>query len=423
MKRNKNGSINEIKKKANLKQFNTKEKNGIILGNFEDIPKYFQHNEYIKKGYRIKCNSISSALKSLFFLHNESVNIYSHLLGAFFFIFLIWFTSYFITNYKTQLKNVKICLNEIEKENFNISTKIEDDTFNILKNKFNIFKYDLENLKFNISIIYKSSFIALNETYYNIYKNISQHLKKYFYSLNLKFNELSEKLLDLLELENIFLGNNKINNLRFPKKLGIWPLFVFLISAIICLAFSSIFHLIGNISTNYHRILSRFDYGGVCLLITGSCYPPYYYFFYCEPKYRLFYLTFMTTFGLTTFGLCLTNGFNLPDKRILRGSSFLIFGISAGIPILHSIIAKEGLKGYSNETRFMFWHLGSITYVSGALLYLIRFPEKYYPGKFDFFGSSHQLLHIAVLIAVFFHYIGSLDAYYSRFNNLCQLND
>ena len=53
----------------------------------------------------------------------------------------------------------------------------------------------------------------------------------------------------------------------------------------------------------------------------------------------------MTTFGLTTFGLCLTNGFNLPDKRILRGSSFLTFGISAGIPIVHFIIAKEGLKG------------------------------------------------------------------------------
>ena len=333
------------------------------------------------------------------------------------------FTSYFITNYKTQLKNVKICINEIEKENINLSNKLGDDTFNTLKNKFNAFKYDLESLNYNMNNIYKSSFNALNETYYKIYNNISRNLKKYMYSFNLKFKELREKLLDLIELENISLGNSKINNLRLPKLLATWPLFVFLFSAIICLSFSAFFHLVGNISISHHRILSRFDYGGVCLLITGSCYPPYYYFFYCEPNYRLFYLTFMTTFGLTTFGLCLTNGFNLPDKRILRGSSFLTFGISAGIPIVHFIIAKEGLKGYSNDTRFMFWYLGSITYVSGALLYLIRFPEKYYPGKFDFFGSSHQLLHIAVLIAVFFHYIGSLDAYYSRFNNLCQLNN
>ena len=55
--------------------------------------------------------------------------------------------------------------------------------------------------------------------------------------------------------------------------------FCFLFSAIICLSFSAFFHLVGNISTSHHRILSRFDYGGVCLLITGSCYPPYYYFF------------------------------------------------------------------------------------------------------------------------------------------------
>ena len=37
------------------------------------------------------------------------------------------------------------------------------------------------------------------------------------YSFNLKFNELSEKLLDLIELENIYL----------KKLLATWPLFVF----------------------------------------------------------------------------------------------------------------------------------------------------------------------------------------------------
>ena len=229
-----------------------------------------------------------------------------------------------------------------------------------------------------------------------------------------------------MEFENIIFGKYNLNNLnssRPAKKLRTWPLFIFLISAIFCLFFSTTLHLVGNISVNFHRILSRFDYGGVCLLITGSCYPPYYYFFYCEPKYRTFYLTFVTTLGLTTFGLCLTDGFNLPDKRILRGSSFLTFGICSGIPIIHFLIVGESLKGYNNDIRFLYWHLGGITYVIGAILYLIRFPEKYFPGKFDIFGSSHQLLHIAVLIASFFHYIGSLDAYYSRFNNLCQLNN
>ena len=66
MKKNKKNSIDEDKENVNLKNIKIEEKNKIILGNFEDIPKYFQHNQYIKKGYRINCNSISSAFKSLF---------------------------------------------------------------------------------------------------------------------------------------------------------------------------------------------------------------------------------------------------------------------------------------------------------------------------------------------------------------------
>ena len=36
-------------------------------------------------------------------------------------------------------------------------------------------------------------------------------------------------------------------------------------------------------------------------------------------------------------------------------------------------------------------------YVTGALAYGFRVPEKYYPGKFDILGSSHQILHMGVI--------------------------
>ena len=415
---------NEEKELLNFKSKSI-ENNGIILGNFEDIPKYFQHNEYIKKGYRLNCNSVLKAFKSIFFLHNETVNIWSHLLGAIFFIFLIWYTSIFITNYKTLLKYVKQNLNDIEKIYKNIPNNVNDNMFSSLINNFNVFKYDFKYLKIDINNLYKSSFVALNDSYTRIISTIdttSSNLQTFYNSFSEKFIELREKLLDLMELEYIPLERNNTQNSfssRPPKRLRTWPLFIFLSSAIFCLSFSSIFHCIGNISPNFHRILSRFDYGGVCLLITGSCYPPYYYFFHCENKLKVFYLSFITVFGLTIFGLCLTNGFNLPNKRVLRGSSFLIFGISSGIPIIHMAVLGKNLSGYNNDTRFLFWYLGGITYIFGAILYLIRFPEKLFPGKFDFFGSSHQLLHISVLIAVIFHYIACLDAYYARFNNLC----
>lgn len=426
MKKSKNNFESDENQMLKSKSLKYKTKNEQLLGNFEDMPKYFQQNNYIRRGYRLNCNTLSKAFKSLFYWHNESVNTCSHLFGAIFFIFLICFTSFFITNFKTQLNNVRQYLYAIEKDYIKLPKIIEDNLFNNLLVNFKKFKYEFEHLKSSINNVYYSSFIALNEIYTKIISNInniSDNLKLFFDSFNRKFILLKENLLDLLQLEDFFLGNKKfqndINVERSYKLLRTWPLFVFLVSAILCLSFSAIFHLTGIISYNFHRILSRFDYGGVCLLITGSCYPPYYYFFYCEPKYRTFYLTFMSILGLTTFSLCLTNGFNMPEKRVLRGSLFLFFGLSSGIPILHIAFFGNKLKGYNPDTRLIFWYLGGIIYALGAILYLIRYPEKYFPGKFDYFGSSHQLLHFAVLIGVVLHYIACLDAYYSRFNNLC----
>ena len=121
----------------------------------------------------------------------------------------------------------------------------------------------------------------------------------------------------------------EVSSHKNPSFFIFHSLFIFLVSAILCLSFSATFHLIGGISKTYHTILSRFDYAGISLLITGSCFPPYYYFFYCESKLRIFYLSFMTIFGLSTFFLSLTNNYNKPEMRTFRGRLYLLFGISA----------------------------------------------------------------------------------------------
>ena len=59
-----------------------------FIGNKEDIPEYLQDNEYIISGYRVNHDSCCEATKSLFTCHNESVNIWSHLLGAVLFLCL-----------------------------------------------------------------------------------------------------------------------------------------------------------------------------------------------------------------------------------------------------------------------------------------------------------------------------------------------
>lgn len=45
-------------------------------------------NQYIHNGYRKNFNSTFRVLKSMFMWHNETVNIWTHFIGAFFFLWL-----------------------------------------------------------------------------------------------------------------------------------------------------------------------------------------------------------------------------------------------------------------------------------------------------------------------------------------------
>ena len=61
---------------------------GPILLKWADLPSWQQDNHYILTHYRPATYSFMGCFQSLFYLHNESVNIHSHLLGAFIFLFI-----------------------------------------------------------------------------------------------------------------------------------------------------------------------------------------------------------------------------------------------------------------------------------------------------------------------------------------------
>ena len=171
-------------------------------------------------------------------------------------------------------------------------------------------------------------------------------------------------------------------------------------------------------NAKYFNILNRFDYGGISLLISGSCYPPYYYFFYYSTVFRYIYLIVISVIGVGTFLYSLTDDFNKPQRRSLRGALFLIFGLCTAVPILHMAFFGDYIEGYGDDIILINWYLGGISYIIGALFYIFRFPEKKFPGKFDYFGASHQIFHVLVFFGALFHFMGSLEAYNYRFRNL-----
>lgn len=52
------------------------------IGDYHTAPTYMKDNEHITHGYRINFNTPKEIFKSLFMVHNESVNIWSHCLPA-----------------------------------------------------------------------------------------------------------------------------------------------------------------------------------------------------------------------------------------------------------------------------------------------------------------------------------------------------
>ena len=276
--------------------------------------------------------------------------------------------------------------------------------------------------KINMPKLYNIYLEKINQTFLLIKNSTNSNLNNFTISISDYLDIISEKIsrmkneiIQLMEIENI----SFIQKSKSPLKR--WPLFIMLSSAILCLLFSTLFHLLGTMNKTTFKILSRFDYGGISLLIAGSCYPPYYYFFNCDTFLRNFYLIFISTFALIVFFFSLTSSFHLPEKRTLRGILFLSLGLSAGIPIIHLSLMRNSIKGFYGNPRLLFWYFGGISYVIGALMYINRIPEKFKPGKFDFFGSSHQIFHVFVVFGVVFHYIGCLDAYYYRLENECKI--
>jgi adiponectin receptor len=49
---------------------------------WNDLPHWQQDNHYIHSGYRPASYSYQKSFSSLFYIHNETVNVYSHLIGA-----------------------------------------------------------------------------------------------------------------------------------------------------------------------------------------------------------------------------------------------------------------------------------------------------------------------------------------------------
>lgn len=125
----------------------------------------------------------------------------------------------------------------------------------------------------------------------------------------------------------------------------------------------------------------------------------------------------ITIFGLIVFYVSLQKKFTSEEYHALRGWIFLIFGISAGIPIIHLQISE--FVGLEIPFDSSLWVFGGLSYIGGCLLYIMKFPERISPGTFCIVGNSHQIFHLCVIGGVIMHYMASVETYRYRLTHQC----
>ncbi|GAB1194770.1 hypothetical protein APSETT444_004020 [Aspergillus pseudonomiae] len=121
------------------------------------------------------------------------------------------------------------------------------------------------------------------------------------------------------------------------------------------------------------------------------------------------YAMVLTT-GTATGVLTSNSLLKTPRWRKVKVGTFGIFGASSFIPLLHGV-QRYGLE-YMLQYSGIKWYLLELTfYGTGVGLYAFRIPERLAPGRFDIWGSSHQLFHIAISCVMYTHLIALLQGF------------
>ncbi|KEF59777.1 uncharacterized protein A1O9_04625 [Exophiala aquamarina CBS 119918] len=190
-----------------------------------------------------------------------------------------------------------------------------------------------------------------------------------------------------------------------------------------CLVFSAIYHLMQDHSQKVEEFWHGMDLLGIVIVTVGTFVSGIYYIFICEPRLQKIHWAIILTSGTATAVLIAKPTFRSLRWRRVRVGAYFALGASSLIPLLHGT-QLYGLE-YMLQYAGMKWYLIELCFYGGGVsLYAFRIPERLAPGKFDIWGSSHQIFHVFILCAMFTHVTALMQAFTACHTlDLCKVKD
>ena len=199
-------------------------------------------------------------------------------------------------------------------------------------------------------------------------------------------------------------------NFTLSSKTDVFFAAMFFFAACKCLICSCMWHTMNSIADQ--TLMERFacvDYTGISLLIAASIMTTEYTAFYCEPVSRWAYIITTALLGVGGVILPWHPFFNRADMSWFRVAFYVTLGATGFAPVIQLNMTRGSQWSYYFYAPLM----KSITvYLTGAVIYALKLPEKLVPGWFDYFGGSHNIWHASVLGGILFHY-SAMETFFS----------
>uniref|UniRef100_A0A0E0E491 Heptahelical transmembrane protein ADIPOR1 n=1 Tax=Oryza meridionalis TaxID=40149 RepID=A0A0E0E491_9ORYZ len=330
-------------KKKRKQQKREEKRKECRLVSYHELPDYMKENEFILDYYRSEW-PILNALLSLFSWHNETINIWTHLLG---FVLFFGLTVLHLGQYFPQVADFIGHLSwPISKVAENVSSNIGD----VLSGAASFMQASPASSGGAMAAAWPATAAAATTTR--------------------------------------------------------WPFFVFLAGAMFCLLSSAACHLLSCHSHRLNLFLIRLDYTGIAVMIVVSFFPPIYYIFQCEPRWQVVYLSAITGAGVATVYALMSPRLSAARYRAHRALLFVAMGLSGVVPAAHAV-AVNWHEPRRNVT-LAYEGAMAASYLAGTAFYLTRVPERWRPGMFDLCGHSHQIFHALVIAGALAHYAAAI---------------
>lgn len=361
-----NGSTDEKEKKRKCE-----------LVGYEALPEWLKDNEFIHGYYRCEWPMKETVL-SIFSIHNETLNVWSHLLGFLLFLCLAIFTAMVIPrNVSSRSSNSAA---------YQLGDLVEMANMTVA----------LRHEALAACFLLPPSAAALSE---DGQQQIPTSCPP----------NTSSSHHHAIQIQSSTAGTAAtVDAGTAADPITRWPLFAYLVGAMVCLLTSSVCHLILCHSERTAYVTLRLDYAGIAALIVTSFYPLAYYSFLCNPALQRLYMGSITALGAAAVTASLVPAFQAPELRPLRAALFSCMGASGAVPIAHKLLLYGGTAPGAVASAG-YEALMGVLYGLGVAVYAARVPERWAPGRFDLVGHSHQLFHLFVIAGAYAHYHAGVE--------------